>query len=129
MRQLLRSTVGDVGNGTGRRSHLGVGRHDAGNIGPDFLAAGVDTYGKEGGGVVGTAAAQGGGAAFLVPGNEARDNEELRVQVAAYAFLDALVCDGRIHGAAAHHNQFAGVQPLAGQAQRLTLIGKNTGRK
>ena len=125
--QFLCGAVGDVGNGAGGRRHLGVGGHDAGNIRPDFLAAGMDAHGEEGGGVVRSAAAQRGGTAFLVTGDEARDNEQLGVQVLLDAFLDAFVGDGGIHCASAKHYQFAGIQPLTGDAQRLALFGKNTG--
>ena len=127
--KFLRGAVGDVGNGAGRRRHLRVGRHDAGHIRPDFLAAGVDAHGKEGGGVVRSSAAQRGGTAFLVAGNEARNHEQLRVQMLLHALLDALVGDGGVHRPTPHYNQFAGVQPLTRDAQRLEFIGKNTGRQ
>ncbi len=127
VRELLCRPVGDVGDGAGGRGHLGIGRHDARDIRPNLFPAGVDTHGKQGGGVVGASAAQRGGAAFLVPGNEARNHEQLRVKVLLDAFLDAFVSDGSVHGSATEHYQFAGIQPLAGDAQRLALVGKNTG--
>ena len=87
----------------------------------------MHAHGKERGGVVGTAAAQRGGTAFLVAGNEARNNKQLRMQVLLDALLDAFVGDGGVYGASAHYYQFAGIEPLAGDAQRLAFFGKNTG--
>ena len=50
--QLLGGPVGDVGDGPGAWNHLGMGGHDAGDVGPDFNPAGVDADCHQGCGII-----------------------------------------------------------------------------
>ena len=125
--QFLGGPVGDVPDGTRGGDGLRVGGHDARHVGPDFHQTGLDARRQQRGGVVRTAAAQGGRASLLVRCNEARYDEKGRVGVLCKGFGNVGVGLGRFHATAYGLDDVTGVEPLAGQSQRREFGGQDLG--
>ena len=122
MGQFLRRPVRDVRDGPGRRDHLGIGGHDARDIGPDLHPAGVDAHGEKRGRIVGAAPSQGGDPAVRFLADETRHDKKLHVRIRIHGLGYTGVGLRLIHGAVLHLHQFPGIQPLAGDAQGTELV-------
>ena len=101
--QNLGAEVGEFGcffkaddlDAQGIRADAGVGGHDAVDVGPDFDGVGSKRAADECAGEVGAAAAEGGGDACLVGGDEAAHDRNLAlVDEGAELFSGALLDDG-----------------------------------
>ena len=113
--QFLGGTVGDVPDGPGGRDNLGIGGHNARDVGPDLHQAGTDAHGQQRCGVVRAATAEGADPALRIRGDEARHDEQRGMSV--HDLPHVPVRDFLVDMAVGHTDDLPGIQPLAADAQ------------
>ena len=129
MRQLLRRAIGDIANGTGRRHRLGIGRHDTRHVGPYFYQSRMHADGKERGCVVGASASERRDSPLLVGSDKTRNDEKRGMRLAFHRRGHIGISPDGIHYPADGRNQLPGIEPVARNAERSELGGKDLRRK
>ena len=127
MGQFLRRAVGNVPDGPGGRDDLRIGRHDAGDIGPDLHQPGADAYGEQRRGIIGAAAPEGADPALCIRSDETRHDEQGCMPVNRLPHVP--VRRLQIDLAVADPDDLPGIQPFTADAQRSELREDDLGRE